>query len=218
MMTGTRKELVFLILAGLFITNAVIAEVIGGKLIQFGPFVLSVGVLSWPFVFIMTDLVNEYFGKTGVRRLTFVTVGLIIFAFAILLGAIQIPAVDFSPVKDEAFSQVFGQSLWIIVGSILAFLFSQLLDVWVFWIFRNRTGKKMLWVRATGSTIFSQLFDTIIVLGIAFYLPGKLSLEEFIKVASSNYTYKIGVAIAMTPVIYVAHYVIEKYLKDEPAN
>lgn len=128
-----RKDLVFIVLAGFFVTNAIVAELIGGKLIQFfGLFTQSLGIILWPIVFILTDLINEHFGKLGVRKLTFITVGLIIYTFILVTIGLNIKAVNFSPVNDENFKIVFGQSQWIMVGSIIAFLLSQLVDVSVF--------------------------------------------------------------------------------------
>ena len=123
-----------------------------GKLIAVGPFTMSLGVVVWPVVFLTTDIINEYFGKPGVRRLTLLTVGLILYAFLVIFGALQIPAAKISPVDDASFRTVLGQSLWIIVGSVTAFLVSQLVDVMVFWVFRDRTAGRHLWLRATGST------------------------------------------------------------------
>ncbi|NCN40677.1 queuosine precursor transporter [bacterium] len=213
-----RRELVFLILAGIFVTNAIVAELIGGKLFTWGPFTMSLGVLPWPVVFLATDLVNEYFGKNGVRRLTFLTVALIIYAFAVLFIGIVIPAAGFSPVDDEAFQKVFGQSLWIIFGSLVAFLVSQFVDVFVFWAVRAKTEGKYLWLRATGSTAVSQLIDTFVILGIAFYLPGKLSLNEYMITSASNYSYKLAIAVALTPLIYLGHNVIDRFLGERQAE
>ena len=207
-----RKDFVFFLLGGLFITNAVVAELIGGKLIQLGSFTMSLGVIPWPVVFITTDLLNEYYGKDGVKKLTFLTVGLIIYTFAILFAGMGIPAVDFSPVDDVSYNKVFGQSLWIIVGSIIAFIVSQLLDVSIFWLFRNKTGGKHLWLRSTGSTVFSQLIDTFIVLGIAFWLPGKITTAQYLNMSATNYTYKLLIALGLTPIIYLGHNTIHKYL------
>ena len=215
-MFKTKRELIFVILAGIFITNAVVAELIGGKLIQIGPFVMSIGILPWPIVFITTDLINEYFGEKGVRKLSFITACLIAYAFIVLLFAIAIPAAKgVSPVNDNQFQAVFGQSMWIIVGSIIAFLTSQLIDVTVFWYFKNKTGDKKIWLRTTGSTVISQLFDSFIVLGIAFWLPGKINFETFITSALTGYTFKLIIAIAMTPAIYLGHNLIEKHLNNE---
>ena len=137
-MFKTRRELLFVVLSGLFITNAVVAELIGGKLISIGPFVMSIGILPWPIVFLTTDLINDYFGEKGVKKLSFITAGLIAYAFVILLLAMNVPAATgISPVSDIQFKAVFGQSMWIIVGSIVAFMVSQLIDVSVFWYFKK---------------------------------------------------------------------------------
>jgi uncharacterized integral membrane protein (TIGR00697 family) len=211
-----RKDIVFLVLAGFFITNALIAELIGGKLIQFFElFTQSIGIILWPIVFILTDLINEHFGKDGVKKLTYVTVGLISFAFIILTIAIKIPATTFSPINNEVFKTVFGQSQWIIIGSIVAFFISQLVDVYVFVILKKITGNKFIWLRATGSTLVSQLVDTFIVQYIAFVLPAKWNLDEFITNASWGYLFKLIIAIALIPIIYIGHYLIDKFLKKE---
>jgi queuosine precursor transporter len=215
-----RKDLVFIVLAGFFITNAIVAELIGGKLVNFfGLFTQSIGIILWPVVFILTDLINEHYGKAGVRKLTFITVGLITYMFVIISIGLQINAVDFSPVSNEAFSQVFGQSQWIILGSIIAFLASQLIDVYVFWLFRNRTGSKLIWLRATGSTVVSQLVDTFLVQFIAFVLPGKWAFDEFLRNASWGYTFKLLIALCLIPFIYIGHFAINKFLhKTEKSN
>lgn len=211
-----KRDIIFIILAGFFITNAIIAELVGGKLIQFfGVFTQSVGIVLWPIIFVLTDLINEYFGKDGVKKLTYITVGLISFMFVILYIALSIPATAFSPVSDEAFHEVFGQSMWIIIGSIVAFLVSQLVDVYVFTMFKQRTGNKHIWLRATGSTIFSQLIDTFIVQFIAFVLPAKWTLQEFAVNASWGYGFKLLIAVALIPFIYVGHYLIGKFIKPK---
>jgi uncharacterized integral membrane protein (TIGR00697 family) len=209
-----RKDLVFIILAGFFVTNAIVAELIGGKLVQFfGLFTQSLGIILWPVVFILTDLINEHYGKQGVRKLTYITVGLIAYTFILLSIGLNIKAVAFSPVNDENFSTVFGQSQWIIVGSIVAFLFSQLIDVYVFWLFRDRTGSRYIWLRSTGSTVVSQLVDTFVVQFIAFVLPGKWAFDEFVKNASWGYSFKLLVAVCLIPFIYLGHYSINRFLK-----
>jgi uncharacterized integral membrane protein (TIGR00697 family) len=214
----SRRDLVYLALAGFFVTNAILGEVTGGKLFTLGPFTLSIGVIPWPVVFLSTDLINEYFGREGVRRLTFMTIALIIYAFMVLFLAMQVPAVSFSPVTDAQFQAVFGQSLWIIVGSVTAFALSQLVDVGIFWLVRHKTGGRFLWMRATGSTVASQFIDSIVIIGIAFWLPGKVRTSEFLTVAASNYSYKFLIAVGMTPFIYMAHSAIDRFLGREEAH
>jgi uncharacterized integral membrane protein (TIGR00697 family) len=177
---------------------------------------MSIGILPWPIVFLTTDLINEYFGEKGVKKLSFITACLIAYAFLILFMAIVIPAAKgISPVNDEQFQAVFGQSMWIIVGSLIAFIASQLIDVWIFWFFKRRTGEKKIWLRTTGSTIISQLFDSFIVLGIAFYLPGKIDFDTYISSGLTGYIFKLSVAVLLTPLIYAGHHLIKKYLEKD---
>jgi uncharacterized integral membrane protein (TIGR00697 family) len=210
------RDFLFLILAGFFITDAIVAELIGGKLIQFfGLFTQSIGIILWPIIFLLTDLMNEYYGKEGVKKLTYITVGLISFTFIILAIANTIPATSFSAVSDTAFHTVFGQSQWIIFGSVLAFFCSQLIDVKLFWFFKKITGEKYIWLRATGSTVVSQLVDTFIVQFVAFVLPGVWTLDQFVTNASWGYGFKLIVAIVLTPFIYLGHYLIGKWLRTK---
>jgi queuosine precursor transporter len=214
-----RKDLVFIILAGFFVTNAIVAELIGGKVVEFfGLFKQSVGIILWPVVFVLTDLINEHYGRKGVRRLTVITVGLIAYTFILISAAIGIPAVSGSPVGDSVFLTVFGQSRWIIIGSITAFFVSQLVDVQIFWIFRTLTKGKHIWLRATGSTAVSQLVDTFTVQFIAFVIPGMWTMDEFLRNASWGYAFKLMIAILLTPLIYLGHYLIRKILSKEEAN
>jgi queuosine precursor transporter len=213
-----RRDLVFMVLAGFFVTNAIVAELTGGKLVQFfGLFTQSIGIILWPVVFVLTDLINEHYGKNGVKKLTYITVGLIAYTFVLLWIGQRIPSVEFSPVNDDNFATVFGQSQWIIAGSIIAFLVSQLADVYIFWIIRKATKGKMIWLRATGSTIISQLLDTFIVQYIAFVVPGKWTYDQFVVNASWGYSFKLIIAWCMIPFIYLGHFAIKKYLRKETA-
>ncbi len=215
-MFQSRKDTVYVILAGIFITNAVVAEMIGGKLIYIGPYLMSIGILPWPIVFVTTDLINEYFGRKGVRKLSIITACLIAYCFVLLYFALKIPAVQGENlVSDEQFNGVFGQSMWIIVGSITAFLISQIIDITIFHFVKNRTGNRMIWLRSTGSTVISQLFDSFIVLGIAFWMTGKINTEQYISSALTGYSVKLAIAVLLTPLIYLGHSLIEKYIHNK---
>lgn len=218
----SRTQIVFATLGAFFLTNALVAEMIGAKLIfvgapswrlgPFGPFAMSVGVIPWPVVFVTTDLVNEYFGRRGVRRLTLLTAGMIAYAFIVLMFAMQVPATPFSGVDGQSFNRVFGQSRWIIVGSLTAFMISQLVDVLVFHSLRRRTGKRMMWLRSTGSTVVSQMIDSIVVLYIGLAIPLHWKLTQFVNVAVPNYLVKLILAVAMTPLVYLGHWLVERFL------
>ncbi|WP_293871200.1 queuosine precursor transporter [Flavobacterium sp.] len=214
-MFQTRKDIVYVVLAGIFITNAVVAELIGGKLIDVGPAVMSIGILPWPIVFVSTDLINEYFGQKGVRKLSILTACLIAYTFIVLFFAMKIPSTGISTVSTKQFNAVFGQSQLIIIGSIVAFLVSQLIDVSIFHYFKRKTGEKKIWLRSTGSTVISQLFDSFIVLGIAFWIPGIMDTKTFFLSAMTGYTVKLCIAVLMTPMIYIGHNLIDKYITKD---
>jgi len=189
---------------------------------------MTAGVLLWPFVFITTDLINEYFGKSGVKRISYITAGFIAYSFCMISIAIYVkPSAYWLLINssdeagntlniDYAFTTVLGQGLNIIAGSLISFLVGQLLDAYIFDYIKKKTGDKKLWLRATGSTVISQLIDSFLVLFIAFYLlpskEHKWSLALLFSVGIINYLYKLIMAILLTPVIYVAHDSINKYL------
>ena len=222
-----RRQTLFLVLAGVFIGNALLAELIGGKLFQvptpWHTFTLSCGIVLWPVVFVFTDIINEYFGRDGVRKMSFLAAAIIAYSFVALTLAGAVPAASFSPVDDASFSRVFTQSQWIIVGSIAAFLLAQLIDVTVFWMIRRSTGHRFLWLRATGSTLVSQLIDTFVVGFIGLHLPtyfGRTGPDfgEFINAGFSGYLFKFAIALSTTPVLYVVHRVVDDYLGKTEAE
>ena len=223
-----RSQWLFVFLAGLFITNAVTAELISNKLIEIplvfdafgieiGPFVTIVGILPWPVVFLLTDLLNEFYGYRAVRKLSWITAILIAYCFLIVGLSMEIPAVNVPGSNlsdDSAYNKVFGQAQMVIIGSICAFLVSQLLDASLFSWIKSKTGDRFIWLRSTGSTLISQLIDSYIVLYIGFVIPGSLSFVDFMSIAPTNYVLKIMIAILLTPLIYLGHYLIRRYLND----
>ena len=257
----------FLILAGIFITNALIAEFIGVKIFSLEKtigiepysftllgeeglaFNLSAGVLLWPVVFILTDVINEYYGMRGVRFLSFMAVALIGYGFFMLYMAIGLEPADFWPTShipvvsesdtfemqkatmeqaadiqakvgdyNYAYRLVFGQGMWIIIGSLVAFLVGQIVDVFVFHRIKKVTGERKIWLRATGSTIVSQFIDSFVVLFIAFYLGAGWTMATVIALGLVAFCYKFFVAILITPIIYLAHTLIDNYLGVEIAE
>jgi uncharacterized integral membrane protein (TIGR00697 family) len=114
---------------------------------------------------------------------------------------------------QAAFAAVFGQGLWTIAGSLVAFVLGQLIDVAVFHRIRRATGERAVWLRATGSTAVSQLVDSFVVLYIAFVLgPQQWPTSLFLAVSTVNYAYKMLAAIALIPLIYLVRAGITRYL------
>lgn len=245
----TRSTKLFVILAGIFITNALLAEIIGVKIFSledtigvgrahmplFGSdfsFHLTAGVLLWPVVFVMTDIINEYYGPKGIKFLSFLTIFLICFSFIVFNAVIALKPSEYFSIgngidkPDNAFRGIFGQGIWIVIASITAFLIGQILDVFIFHRIKKATGEKNIWLRATGSTLVSQLVDSFVVIFIAFYVGKRIqtdlgdpwSLQQVLVTGTGNYIYKFVVALLMTPVIYLVHAWIEKYLGHSEAN
>lgn len=244
---NTKKSILFIILCGFFITNAVTAEIIGSKIFSLEAilgippaqidilgfkldFNMSAGVLNWPIVFIISDIINEYYGVKGVKMISYITTGLIAYTFFVLYGASALPPADFwvdlnktdaegNPLNiNNAYSIILNSGMGIILGSITAFLIGQIADAYIFKKLRLLTNNKHIWLRATGSTVFSQLLDSFIVIFIAFYLFGNWDIKQILAVGSVNYIYKFGVAVLITPLIYLIHYGIDKYLGKEKSE
>ena len=232
-----KRNNIFFILSGIFITNAIIAEILGTKIFEFDfilNFNMSVGVIIWPVVFITTDIINEYFGKKGIKKISYFTILLIIYVFIIIYMStkltpnnywLNINSVDNhgNPFNiNYAYNIIFLQSTGIIIGSIIAFLIAQILDVIVFHKLKKMTKGKFIWLRATGSTLISQFIDSFIVLFIAFYLLAPndkvWSLSQVFSVGFDNYTFKFIIAILITPLIYLAHYLIDSYMGEALAK
>jgi len=237
--TDQRANRLFIFLAGFFLTNALIAEFVGVKIFSLedslgtdpfhwslfginGTLNFTAGVLLWPFVFIMTDVINEYFGVRGVRLISWMAVLFIAYAFFAAYAAISLAPAAFwvdvnadlgVPDIQKSYAMIFGQGLWTIGGSIIAFMIGQLVDVVIFHRIRRATGERFVWLRATASTAVSQLLDSFIVLYIAFVLgPQKWSVQQFLAVGTVNYVYKMIAAIALIPLLYIARGAIRSYL------
>jgi len=237
----TKESKLLLVLGAFFVANAILSEFIGVKIFtvegtlgieQFDisllgvpnlSFNMSAGVLTWPLIFIMTDIINEYFGVRQVRFLSILTAILIAYAFIIVGAAMQLTPSDFwvnqningqQVNMNAAFAGIFGQGMWIIVGSITAFLVGQIADVLIFHRIKKVTGDKALWLRATGSTVISQFIDSFVVIFIAFYLNPQYhwSFQMVMAIGLVGYVYKFVIAILMTPVLYLVHGVIDNYL------
>jgi hypothetical protein len=227
-------------LFGIFLTNAIIAEIIGVKIVSiekslgFAPLNWTTlwgdqwslnqtaGALNWPIVFITSDIINDYFGKKGVKFISYTTAVFVAYSFLIIYAATLLVPADFwiavnakSGNINDSFKLIFRQGLGIITGSLAAFLVSQLLDAYVFEKIKSKTGHKHIWLRATGSTLISQLIDSFLVIGIAFYVFGDWTIGQWFNVSLNNYLYKFIVAILFTPMLYLVHYIIEKYLKQD---
>lgn len=228
--TLSRPQKLYVICAALFITALVVAEATAGKFftafdlpftltifgMRFDTVVMTTGVLAFPITFIITDLINEYYGKAGIRFVTYLGMAAITLEFALLQVAMQVPTASNSPVPDDAFRLVFGTTGRIIIGSLTAYLVGQFVDISLFHYLRRLTEGRFLWLRATGSTFGSQFADTLIVLTVAF--AGQLAYQDILAITLFNYAYKFLIAVLITPIIYAAHWMMDRFLERDPAG
>jgi len=241
---GSRSTRLFIALTAFFVGNAVVAEFVGVKIFaleptlglppfgwelfgQSGSLSFTAGVLVWPIVFILTDVINEYFGRRGVRFVSYAAIVMIAYGFLFAYASIHLAPAGFwvtvnaergVPDMQAAYASVFGQGLWTIGGSITAFFVGQVIDVSIFHRIRQLTGERWIWLRATGSTAVSQLVDSFVVLYIAFVLgPQQWPISLFLAVGTVNYCYKMVAAVALSPLLYLSRRWIDRFLGAETA-
>ncbi len=244
---GARREVLLLVLCGLFVGFFVTAELLGAKLWTFTlfglspaklglgdsqEFVASAGILAFPLTFILTDIINEYFGRRIVRVFTWLAIGVNVILQPVVQAAIRVPAISFTEgvsadAIQGAYSLALGQTWAIVVASLVAFSIAQFVDASVFTWLRHKTGGKMLWLRSQGSTAVSQIIDTIVVIFLAFVIiPSLLGGTGYVRmspgdaanVALTNYVYKFAIAVGITPLLYLVHAGVEAWLGHEHAQ
>lgn len=210
---------VFLVLAAVFTTCLVVGDVIGGKLIELPmpgwTAVITVGMIPFPVTFLLTDLLNEFYGKKAARFVTYVAFACAVLTYAFIAIGAAIPiasftrASDWEGVTEEAFANVFLGSQRMIVASLAAYLASQLVDIFAFHALKRMTGGRLLWLRATGSTLASQAIDTVTINVVAW--AGMLPAGEIVNIMLSSYAVKFGVAVGLTPLVYAGHAAFERF-------
>ncbi|CAM3364647.1 queuosine precursor transporter [Corallococcus sp. ZKHCc1 1396] len=219
-----RRIQLFMVLAGVFITSLVVGDIIGVKLFEVHlgsmPVVLSAGMLTFPVTFLLTDILNEFYGKRAARFITWVGFFMAIFTFAVIAVAVR---VEWAPMTLEkgyggtvagSFNNVFAGSQRILMASMVAYLVGQFADIGMFNLLKRTTNNRMLWLRATGSTVVSQLIDTTVVQYIAW--TGVLPHDVIVKIIYSSYAAKLLVALGLTPLIYLGHAFVERKLGIAP--
>lgn len=223
MLELTGRQRLFFYLCAVFLCALLIGDTIGSKLFVVGiPLgvttlhaTLSVGVIWFPITFLLTDVINEFYGSRGARFVTFLGFWMALLAFVMIFCARKIPAASFSPVHQDAFDNVLGNANTIFFASLVAYLTGQLVDIAVFQLAKRLTRSRHIWLRSTGSTLVSQLIDTVLVTCIAF--GSKLTGEQLRSTLISQYFVKLLFAVGLTPVIYAFHGVLHRRLHMEEA-
>ena len=198
------KDQFYLILAGIFIASLVTCNLIANKFVTvdlgFKVFIVSAGILPYPFTFLVTDLISELYGQKKANLVVFA--GFIASMFVLLflwLGG-QFNAIPDSLVTDQIYDSVFRNAWRIIAASMTAYLFAQFIDVRIFHFWKKLTNGKHLWLRNNASTVVSQLLDTILVIFILFF--GVWGTDQIISAIIDGWLFKMLMALVDTPIIY----------------
>ena len=201
-----KSKKIYLYLAAIFIAALVVCNLIANKFITidlgFKTFVISAGVLPYPITFLITDILSEIYGKKKTARIVWAGFGASLFVLGVLLLAQQFTAIEASPVNDDTFNMVFGNSWRVIFASMTAYLCAQLVDVRIYHFWKEKTAGKHLWLRNNFSTVFSQLVDTTLVVCVLFL--GIRSNSEIIQFILDGWLFKMLCAFIDTPLLYAS--------------
>lgn len=209
-----RKQRFFIFLTALFVAALVSGDFIGGKFFTFAGLTFSAGVIPFPLTFVLTDVVHEFYGQEGARRLTYAGLFAAVFVWLVISLALSLPTANGSPVSDEVFRGAFGVSSRLYLASLAAYMVGQLLDISIFQLFRRMTGHRLIWLRATGSTVLSQAVDSLSVSFV--FLVGTRPMHFIVSNAANNYLGKLAMAILLTPLVYAGHALFRRMVLASP--
>ncbi|TVZ56837.1 hypothetical protein OD91_2138 [Lutibacter sp. Hel_I_33_5] len=221
-MTAKQKssaQLIYLILAALFIASLVTSNLIFQKFFYWYPidielfdvklFEISVGLLPYPITFLITDILSEIYGKKKANQVVIAGIFASFFSLLIIYVSKSVPAISWSPVKDDTFLDVFGAAPLAVLASMLAYLFAQFIDIRVYHFWKNLTKGKHLWLRNNFSTFTSQIVDTLTVL-LLLCSFGIIKWDLFLGLLISGILFKIIVAALDTPILYGIVYLFRR--------
>lgn len=212
----SRAHKLYVYLCAIFVSCLLLGDVIGGKIVRtpLGP--ISVGIIPFPVTFLLTDVVNDFYGRRGAQFLTLLGFFMAALAWTLLQVTTALPADPSTYYSQAEYAKIFGGSAQLFVASMIAYLVGQYLDIHVFQFWKVITRSRHLWLRATGSTVLSQAIDTITI-NVIFGLATAGWSGEFIAAkVGREYLVKLLVAVALTPAIYALHGAIVRGLGIEP--
>mgnify|MGYP001028698057 CR=1 FL=1 len=216
------SERVYVILVGLFLGVLLLTNIITSKYITVGHLTLTAGAITYPFTFSLLDIISELYGKSSAKMVIWMGLLASLFMTFITYLANVIPIYDYSPVPQAAFQLVFGFTPGIVLGSMVAYLIAQFIDVYLFELTRRITKGKYLWLRNNISTLVGQLFDTAIFAGIAWVIWPLIGLTQGIEPISchtwyqitiNEYMFKVIFTFFNIPLVYIGVYLVKRYIK-----
>lgn len=203
------SEIAYLFLAGIFLVSLVVANLITAKLFVFFGVVLAAGIIPYPVTFLATDLICEVYGRK--RATTLVFIGFVLSFYVLLVIKLGQHAEPYQALNRQTeYEVIFGNSARAIIASMAAYLVAQYTDVRLFHFWKRLTSGRHLWLRNNGSTVISQMIDTILVVTILFY--GQLPNEDLLKLICVSYLFKFGIALLDTPFFYFGSRYLQRYV------
>lgn len=221
-MTSQQKsqaQLIYLVLAALFIASLVTSNLIFQKFFYWYPFdieifnvrlfEISVGLLPYPITFLITDILSEIYGKQKANQVVIAGIFASFFSLAIIYVSKNVPATSWSQVNNTTFINVFGAAPLAVLASMLAYLSAQFIDIKVYHFWKNYTKGKHLWLRNNFSTFTSQIVDTstVLILLCSFSI---INWELFWGLLISGVIFKMLIAALDTPILYLIVYMFRK--------
>ncbi|WP_299338416.1 queuosine precursor transporter [uncultured Psychroserpens sp.] len=210
---------IYLFLAALFITSLVVSNLIFQKFFYWYPFdveifgaklfEISVGILPYPITFLITDLISEIYGKKRANQVVVAGIFASVFSLLIILVSSSVPAIAESPIQDELFNKVFGNSAIAVFASMSAYLFAQFVDIQIYHFWKRLTKGKHLWLRNNFSTWFSQFIDTFSIVFLLCMFE-VLPWSSFKGLLVSGFLFKVLVAALDTPFLYLGVFLFRK--------
>ena len=223
----SRAEIIYLILAALFIASLVTSNLIFQKFFYWYPFDLeiagsklfevSVGLLPYPITFLITDILSEIYGKKKANQVVVAGIFASFFSLAIIYVSKEAPATPWSPVDDPTFVKVFGATPLAVLASMMAYLFAQFIDIRIYHFWKRLTNGRHLWLRNNFSTFSSQIVDTLTVL-LLLCSFGIISWDNFLGLLISGVIFKIIIAALDTPILYLLVYAFRTYFGLKPGE
>jgi len=207
-MLNEKIDLKIIIALTLYLASLFASNTLGLKLMPFlfGTH-LSVAVFFFPFVFLMTDVIGQVYGKSMAKN--FVQAGFIaILLFLIYsLIALAAPWAKESLWAKESFNTVFGVSFRMSIASLLAYLIAEYQDVFSFFFFKKKLNNKVFWLQSNLSNLWSQLIDTLIFMFVAFL--GIYSVKTILLISLPWWLYKVAMGLLYTPLSYLGIYLLQ---------
>lgn len=198
------------IISATFCVLVVMSNIISAKMVQlpfFQDFSIPAGLITYPFTFLLSDLVTEVFGAKKAKQMVYMALGLSLLSFGIIQFALILPASNL--LEQNLFAAVLGLSGLRIFSSLTAYLISQLVDIQLYALIKKWTGQKWLWLRNNGSTCISQGVDTVVIDVIYLYLGLGMGWNEVLPIMAFSFAYKAFFSIANTPLFYLSVYLVQ---------